>query len=66
MTEKPVWTQETTLHYTLRTGARRVDLRYEPAGFQSGWAVYVGSQLVDRCAEFMQARGVALQAAQTA
>lgn len=63
MSEKPVWTQQTTRHYTLRQGDRTVDLHYEDAGFQSRWAVYVNDRLVERCAEFMQARGIALEVA---
>lgn len=62
MTEKPVWTQQTSKHFTLERGDRKVSLHYEDAGFQSFWAVYDGDRLVDRVPEFMQARGVALQA----
>ena len=63
MTEKPIWTQESSRHYTLNVADRRVDLRYEPAGFQSGWVIYVGSRMIERCQEFMQARGVAMAVA---
>lgn len=54
------WTQKSARHYTLRRGSSTVELQYEDAGFASGWAVYVGDRLVERCPEFMQARGVAL------
>lgn len=60
MIGKSVWTQESTRHYTLSLADRRVDVRYEAAGFQSVWAICVGNRVVDRCKEFMQARGLAL------
>ncbi len=63
MTEKPVWKQETSHHYTLNLPDQRVDVRYESAGFQSGWGIYIGSRMIERCQEFMQARGVALAVA---
>ena len=63
MSQRPVWTQENPHHFALRHGEKRVDVRYVPAGFQSGWAVYVGSRMVRHCREFMQARGVALDVA---
>ncbi|MGQ9371886.1 hypothetical protein [Azospirillum sp. ST 5-10] len=63
MTEKFTWTQESARHFSLRRGAKQVDLRYEEAGFQSSWAVYDGPRLVSRLPEFMQARGVALELA---
>lgn len=56
MSEKPIWTQESSLHYTLRHGGQRIDVRYESAGFQSAWGIYVDSRMIQRCAEFMQAR----------
>ncbi len=59
MSDRPTWTQRTSRHYEMRHGAHRVDLRYEDAGFQSRWAVYLDSRLIDRCVEFMQARVVA-------
>ncbi|MGY0782273.1 hypothetical protein ACW7BC_30715 [Azospirillum argentinense] len=46
--------------YTVELDGRRVDLRYEASGFQSGWVVYAGDELVERCSELMQARGLAL------
>lgn len=61
MSDKFTWTQESSHHFSLQGGSRRLDLRYEAAGFQSGWAVYDGSRLVDRRPEFMQARGLALE-----
>ncbi|WP_029009748.1 hypothetical protein [Azospirillum halopraeferens] len=63
MSDTHTWTKESAHHFSLRHGGQRVDLRYEPAGFQSGWAVYDGPRLVDRRPEFMQARGVALKVA---
>ena len=63
MTGKPVWKQESSHRYTLEHDGRSVELRYEPAGFQSGWAIYVGSRMIERCQEFMQARGVAMAVA---
>jgi len=63
MTEKPIWTQESSRHYTLEVADQRVDVRYEAAGFQSAWAICVGSRVIERCQEFMQARGVALAVA---
>lgn len=63
MTEKPIWTQESSRHYTLNLADRRVEVRYEAAGFKSAWAIVVGSRVVERCQEFMQARGVALAVA---
>jgi len=59
MSDRPTWTQRTSRHYEMRHGGHRVELRYEEAGFQSRWAVYLDSRLIDRCVEFMQARGVA-------
>lgn len=61
--QKPTWQQESAHHFIAVAGERRVDVQYEPAGFQSGWAVYTDNRLISRCAEFMQAKGVALQAA---
>lgn len=63
MSERPTWTQQTSRHFEMRHAGRRVELRYEEAGFQSRWAVYLDSRLIDRCVEFMQARGVALRLA---
>ena len=63
MSDKHTWTKESSHHFSLHHGAHRVDVRYESAGFQSGWAVYDGPRLVDRLPEFMQARGVALEVA---
>ncbi len=60
MSAKPIWTQENSYSYAVELGGRRVELQYEQAGFQSGWAVYAGDRLVERCAELMQARGLAL------
>ncbi|HYG85512.1 MAG TPA: hypothetical protein VD978_04570 [Azospirillum sp.] len=60
MTEKPVWTQESALHYSLRHAGKRIDVRYEAAGFQSAWGIYVGSRMIKRCTDFMQARVDAL------
>jgi sRNA-binding protein len=59
MSSNPILKQEDAYLWTMKHGARSVDLRYEPAGFQSGWAVYAGGRLVERCAELMQARRVA-------
>jgi len=66
MSNKPIWKQETSLHYSLQSDETHIDVRYEPAGFQSAWGVYVGSRMIDRCSEFMEARGVAIQAASRA
>lgn len=60
MSPKPTLTQENSHRYAVEHAGRRVALQYEPAGFQSGWAVYADDTLVERCPEFMQARGVAL------
>ncbi|MCG5240380.1 hypothetical protein ACIU1J_02515 [Azospirillum doebereinerae] len=60
MSMKPTWTKESPHRYAVEHSGRRVDLHYEEAGFQSGWAVYAGDTLVRRCAELMQARGVAV------
>ncbi|WP_449231155.1 hypothetical protein [Azospirillum doebereinerae] len=60
MSMKPIWTKESPHRYAVEHSGRRVDLHYEEAGFQSGWAVYTGETLVRRCAELMQARGVAV------
>ncbi|MCW2236494.1 hypothetical protein [Azospirillum canadense] len=60
MSGKPTWTKENSHSYAVEHAGQRVDLRYEPAGFQSGWAVYAGDRLVERCAELMQARGLAM------
>ncbi|ALJ35633.1 hypothetical protein D9623_11635 [Azospirillum brasilense] len=54
------WTKEDSRTYAVELDGRRVDLRYEASGFQSGWAVYAGDELVERCSELMQARGLAL------
>lgn len=66
MSQKITWTQENSHHYAVEHDGRRVELQYEQAGFQSGWAVYADDTLVDRCAELMQARGVALAVATAA
>lgn len=63
MSGKPVWTKHNAHRYALDHAGRRVELHYEQAGFQSGWAVYAGDRLIERCAELMQARGLALQVA---
>ncbi len=63
MSTKPIWTKETPHRYAVEHDGRRVELQYEEAGFQSGWAVYTGETLIRRCAELMQARGVAFEAA---
>jgi|AGTN01.3.fsa_nt_gi hypothetical protein len=63
MSDKPVWTQQTSKHFVLQRGDQSVSLHYEDAGFQSVWAVYAGDRLIGRVAEFMQARGMAMQAA---
>ena len=63
MAEKPIWKQESSLHFTLKHAGQRVDVRYESAGFQSAWGIYVGSRMIERCTEFMQARGRALAVA---
>ena len=60
MSSNPTWTKEDSLTYTVELDGRRVDLRYEASGFQSGWAVYAGNELVERCGELMQARGLAV------
>lgn len=60
MSSNPIWTKEDSLTYTVELDGRRVDLRYEASGFQSGWAVYAGNELVERCGELMQARGLAM------
>ncbi|KAA0683443.1 hypothetical protein [Roseomonas genomospecies 6] len=60
MSSNPIWTKEDSLTYTVELDGRRVDLRYEASGFQSGWAVYAGNKLVERCGELMQARGLAM------
>jgi len=60
MSMKPVWTKESPHRYAVEHSGRRVELQYEESGFQSGWAVYNGEILVRRCAELMQARGVAV------
>ncbi len=60
MSLNPTWTKEDSLTYAVELDGRRVDLRYEASGFQSGWAVYAGDELVERCSELMQARGLAL------
>ncbi|SMH58877.1 hypothetical protein [Azospirillum agricola] len=63
MSIKPIWTKESPHRYAVEHSGRRVELQYEEAGFQSGWAVYAGETLVRRCAELMQARGVAVAVA---
>lgn len=63
MSEKIVWTKQSAHRYALDHAGRRVELQYEQAGFQSGWAVYAGDRLIERCAELMQARGLALRVA---
>ncbi|AWK85591.1 hypothetical protein [Azospirillum thermophilum] len=63
MSQKPTWTKENAHHYAVELAGRRVDLQYEQSGFQSGWAVYAGDRLIERCAELMQARGLALRLA---
>lgn len=60
MSEKLIWTKENSLNYAVEHDGQRIDLRYEQAGFQSGWAVYAGGALVERCAELMEARGLAM------
>lgn len=60
MSPKPTWTKENSHRYAVEHAGRRVALQYEEAGFQSGWAVYAGETLVERCAELMQARGLAM------
>lgn len=60
MSLKPTWTKENSLSYAVELEGRRVDLRYEASGFQSGWAVYAGEELIERCGELMEARGLAM------
>jgi hypothetical protein len=60
MSARSVWTQKDARHFALERDGLRVDLLYEGTGFQSGWAVYVGDRLIERCKEFMHARGVAI------
>jgi len=60
MSPKPVWMKENSHRFAVEHAGCRVALQYEPAGFQSGWAVYADDKLVERCDELMQARGLAL------
>ncbi|WP_207458595.1 hypothetical protein [Azospirillum sp. SYSU D00513] len=59
MSEHPIFKQQSSYHWTVEHQGRSAELHYEQAGFQSGWAVYSGNHLVERCAELMQARRVA-------
>lgn len=63
MSKKPVWTKESSHRYAVEHAGCRIELQYEQVGFQSGWAVYSGETLIHRCAELMQARGVAVAVA---
>ena len=59
MSEHPIFKQQSSYHWTVEHQGRSVELHYEQAGFQSGWAVYCENRLVERCTELMQARRAA-------
>lgn len=60
MAKRAVWKQISPRHFTMVGGRRRIELRYEGAGFQSGWGVYADGAFVHRRTGFLEARGLAL------
>jgi len=60
MTTKPVWKQISPSHFTVEGARRRIELRYEPAGFQSGWGIYADGARLHRQPGLMEARGAAM------
>ena len=60
MVKMAVWKQISPRHFAMVGGGRRIELRYEGAGFQSGWGVYADGAFVHQRPGFMEARGLAL------
>lgn len=60
MASKPIWSQVSPRHVTVRIGERHIDLRYRDSGFQSAWEVHSQGRLVHRQSGFLEARGLAL------
>jgi len=65
MHTKPTWTQITPRHFTMVGAARRIELRYDSAGFRSAWSVWADGAEVHRHPGFMEARGAAASLAAT-
>ncbi len=59
MDTKPVWKQINPRHFSMEGARRRIELRYESAGFLSAWGVYADGAMVHRHPGFMEARGAA-------
>ena len=60
MAQKTTWKQISPRRYVMEGASHRIELRYEAAGFQSGWGVYENEAFVQQRSELMDARGVAL------
>ena len=65
MHTKPTWTQITPRHFAMVGAARRIELRYDSAGFRSAWSVWADGAEVHRHPGFMEARGAAASLAAT-
>ena len=59
MTTKPVWKQITRHHFAMEGAHRRIELRYDSAGFRSAWSVWADGTERHRHPSFMEARGAA-------
>ena len=59
MTTKPVWQQISRHHFAVQGARRRIELRYESAGFRSAWSVYADGTALHHHPGFMEARGAA-------
>lgn len=59
MAQTTTWKQLSPCHFVMENGAHRIELRYQAAGFQSGWGVYEDGSFVQQQPGFMEARSVA-------
>jgi hypothetical protein len=60
MVERALWQQITPHEFSLDHSGGQLELRYEAAGFQSRWAVLFNGNVLEYCADYIIARGVAM------
>ena len=60
MPTKPTWKQITRHHFAMEGARRRIELRYDSAGFRSAWSVWADGAELHRHPGFMEARGAAV------